>query len=140
MKLEARQGGRPTTRISVPAVSHSCRHRHRLQQEAQRANRHIRAGWVPTTHQEEDSTLEETNWCAILGPGAAVVCSSMVAAVEIQMQRLQPCGQRAHEKISCNRHADRAVTKPPKGTAPDTRTQANSRNLSDEMENKLTLW
>ena len=37
---------------------------------------------------EDVNTLEETKGCAILDSGATVLCSSTVAATEIQEQRL----------------------------------------------------
>ena len=65
------------------------------------------------TNDTEDAdlanTLEETKGCAILDSGATVMCSSTLAAEEIQMQRLrqqEPGDPKVLESDRCFRFAD----------------------------------
>ena len=62
----------------------------------------------PGAH-EEVNTLEETKGCAILDSGATVMCSSTLAAEEIQMQRLrqqEPGDPKVRESDRLFRFAD----------------------------------
>ena len=55
------------------------------------------------------NTLEETKGCAILDSGATVMCSSTVAAEEIQMRRLrqnEPGAPSVGDSVRCFRFAD----------------------------------
>ena len=55
------------------------------------------------------NTLEETKGCAILDSGATVMCSSTLAAEEIQLQRLrqqEPGNPKVSESDRCFRFAD----------------------------------
>ena len=65
---------------------------------------------APAEEPSEDvNTLEETNGCAILDSGATVMCSSTVAAEEIQMQRLrqnEPGTPSVGDSDRCFRFAD----------------------------------
>ena len=74
----------------------------RAQQVAQEAGRDNQGP-------EDVNTLEETKGCAILDSGATVMCSSTLAAEEIQMQRLrqnEPGNPKVLESDRCFRFAD----------------------------------
>ena len=63
----------------------------------------------PNGEHDEANTLEETKGCAILDSGATVMCSSTIAADEIQLQRLrqqEPGEPSVHESDRCFRFAD----------------------------------
>ena len=48
----------------------------------------LASGSLPQQEAEDINGLEETRGCAILDSGATVMCSSTIAAEEIQMQRI----------------------------------------------------
>ena len=63
----------------------------------------------PPEEAEEVNTLEETKGCAILDSGATVMCSSTLAAEEIQLQRLrqhEPGDPKVLASDRCFRFAD----------------------------------
>ena len=63
----------------------------------------------PTESMTRLAPLEETKGCAILDSGATVMCSSTIAADEIQLQRLrqhEPGEPSVHDSDRCFRFAD----------------------------------
>ena len=63
----------------------------------------------PSSLSENVNTLEETRGCAVLDSGATVMCSSTIAAEEVQMQRLrqnEPGSPSLRDSDRCFRFAD----------------------------------
>ena len=58
---------------------------------------------------EDVNTLEETRGCAVMDSGATVMCSSTIAAEEVQMQRIrqnEPGSPNVRDSDRCFRFAD----------------------------------